>query len=215
MIRVVITEDHAIVRHGLRLLLETEGGFEVIGEAEHGGDLMGLLHILRPDVLLLDVAMPGIGGYETLQRLAGEYPGLPVLVLSMYPEEQYALRLIKAGAAGYLTKEAAPTQLVHAVRQVAAGRKFISPGVAELLAEQICGQGEEAPHQRLSAREYQVLCHIASGRTTSQIAECMALSVPTISTYRSRILAKMRMHTNAELIYYAVRMGLVGQLDNL
>ena len=209
MIKVIIADDHAIVRDGLRMVLEAAGDIEVIGEAENGADTLKLLQQMRPDVLLLDVAMPGLNGFDVVQRLNQKGEDLPVLVLSMYPEEQYALRFFKAGAAGYLAKDTASTQLVNAVHVVATGKKYISPEVATLLAETLSGAHEEESHERLSDREYQVMCHIGSGKTVSQIAEQMSLSVRTISTYRSRILAKMRMSTNAELTHYTIKHGLV------
>lgn len=209
MITVVIADDHAIVRDGLRMVLEATGNIAVVGEAENGAETLKLLQRTSPDVLLLDIAMPGLNGFDVVQRLNQKADRQPVLILSMYPEEQYTLRFFKTGAAGYLAKDSASTQLVNAVRIVAAGRKYISPEVAMLLAENLSGEHEQAPHERLSDREYQVMCHIGSGKTVSQIAEQMSLSVRTISTYRSRILAKMRMSTNAELTHYSIKHGLV------
>ncbi|MCW8918784.1 MAG: response regulator transcription factor [Gammaproteobacteria bacterium] len=210
MIRIIIADDHAIVRRGVRLILEEAGDMAVIAEAENGAQVLAQLRRETVDVLLLDIAMPGANGFEVLQRLQCEFPTVAVLILSMYPEEQYALRLLKAGAAGYLTKESAPNLLAQAVREVAAGRRFIGQRVAELLADRLSGgERDDALHLRLSDREYQVLCRIASGRTPTQIAEEMALSVRTVSTYRSRILAKMRMKTNAELTHYALKHDLI------
>jgi len=209
MIHVVLADDHAIVRDGLRMVLESTGDISVVGEAENGTETLKLLQQIKPDVLLLDVSMPGLNGFDVVQRMGQKDEQVPTLVLSMYPEEQYALRFIKAGAAGYLAKDAASTQLVNAVRMVASGRKYISPEVATLLAESLSGEHEQEAHELLSDREYQVMCHIGSGKTVSQIAEQMSLSVRTISTYRSRILAKMRMSTNAELTHYTIKHGLV------
>lgn len=208
MIKVVIADDHAIVRDGLKMVLEAAGDIEVLAEAENGEQALRLLQQLEPEVLLLDVGMPGLGGFDVLQRLMQKGSKIAVLVLSMYPEEQYAMRFLKTGAAGYMTKESASTQLVDAVRRVAQGKRYISPEVANLLADSLSGDHEELPHERLSDREYQVMVHIASGKTVSQIAEQMNLSVRTISTYRSRILAKMRLGSNAELTHYAIRHGL-------
>lgn len=208
MIQVFIADDHAIVRDGLRMVLEAAGDMEVIGEADSGEQTLRLLQKMQPDVLLLDVAMPGLGGFDVLQRLMQKDSNIAVLVLSMYPEEQYALRFLKTGASGYLTKETASTQLVDAVRKVSQGKRYISQEVANLLADNLSGAHEGLPHERLSDREYQVLCHIASGKTVSQIADQMSLSVRTISTYRSRNLAKMRMSSNAELTHYAIKHGL-------
>ena len=209
MIKVFIADDHAIVRDGLRMVLEAAGDIEVVGEAENGEQTLRLVKTVEPDVLLLDVAMPGLGGFDVFQRLMQRRSDIAVLVLSMYPEEQYALRFLKSGAAGYLTKGTASTQLVHAVREVSRGKRYLSPAVANLLAENLSGAHDELPHERLSDREYQVMAHISNGKTVSQIAEQMSLSVRTISTYRSRILAKMRMDTNAELTHYAIKQGLV------
>lgn len=208
MIRVMLADDHAIVRDGLRMVLEAEGDFVVVGEAENGAQTLKLLPQLKPDVLLLDISMPGLTGFDVVQRLNQKAEQTPVLILSMYPEEQYALRFFKAGAAGYVAKDAASTRLVDAVRVVASGRKYISPEVATLLAETLSGELDQAPHELLSDREYQVMCQIGSGKTVSQIAEQMSLSVRTISTYRARILAKMRMGTNAELTHYTIKHGL-------
>lgn len=209
MIKVFIVDDHALVREGLRMILSTAPDIEVVGEA-HSGEaaLMGLANC-ETDVLLLDMAMPGLSGYDVLQRLTQRKQRIAVLVLSMYPEEQYALRFMKSGASGYLTKEAVPSQLLAAIRQVAGGRRYVSPAVASLLADALCEPGESAPHERLSEREYQVLLHIASGKTPTQIAELMHLSVRTVSTYRSRILAKMRLTTSAELTRYAAINNLI------
>ena len=208
MIKVIIADDHAIVRDGLRMVLEASGDIEVVGETEDGEQTLKLLQTTWADVLVLDIAMPGLGGFDVLQRLKQKDSPVSVLMLSMYPEEQYAMRCLKAGASGYLTKESASTQLVDAVHKIAGGARYISPEVANLLAESLSGDHEQEPHERLSHREYQVMTQIASGKTISQIAEQMSLSVRTISTYRSRILAKMRMSTNAELTHYAVKHGL-------
>lgn len=209
MIKVIIVDDHEIMRRGLQLILASAEDIQVMAEAENGAAALKLLERQVPDVLLLDVAMPELGGHEVLQHIAKNHPELAVLVLSMYPEEQYALRLIKAGAAGYMTKDSAPTQLVAAIRQVASGKKYISPRVAELMADSLQHGGDEEPHNRLSTREFQVLCRIASGRTPTQIADEMELSVRTVSTYRARILAKMHMTTSAELTHYAIKHELV------
>lgn len=209
MIKVMIADDHAVVRDGLRMVLEASGDIEVVAEAENGEQTLAILHDVEPDVLLLDVAMPGLGGFDVLQRMMQKNSKVAVLVLSMYPEEQYALRFLKTGASGYLTKDTASKELVSAVHKVARGQRYISSEVADLLAQNITGNHEELPHERLSDREYQVMCHIASGKTVSQIGEQMSLSVRTISTYRSRIMAKMRMSSNAELTHYAIKHGLV------
>lgn len=211
MIKVLIADDHAIVRRGLRQILDDSGSMTVVGEAEDG---IGAVQQVRAlgggvDVALLDISMPGKSGIDALKMIKDEAPRLPVLILSMYPEEQYAVRLIKAGAAGYMTKESAPQALVDAIRKVASGKKYISPSVAEMLAEELGGRNSGALHTSLSDREYQVLLKLASGKTVSDIGQEMALSVKTISTYRSRILAKMRLKNNAELTHYVITHQLV------
>lgn len=214
MIRVLIADDHAIVRQGLKRILADTDDLAVAGEAASGVEVMQQIRGCGReggncpfDIVLMDVAMPGRSGIDVLKQIKEEMPKLPVLVLSMYPEDQYAVRLIKAGAAGYLTKESAPELLVEAIRKVAAGKKYISPAVAEILAEEIGGHGPQ--HAVLSDREYQILLQIASGKTVSEIAAALSLSVKTVSTYRARVLEKMRMKNNAELTHYAIRNQLV------
>lgn len=210
MIRVLIADDHAIVRQGLRQILSDTPDMTVGGEAANGVEVLQKLRSEGPwDVLLLDVAMPGKNGIDTLKQVKTEFPRLPVLVLSMYPEDQYAVRLLKAGAAAYLTKESAPEQLVTAIRTVAAGRRYISPTVAELLAAQLDRDTEQPPHAGLSDREFEILRLLASGLTVSDIATQLSLSVKTVSTYRTRLLTKMQLRNNAELTHYAIRNGLV------
>lgn len=211
MIKVLIADDHAIVRRGLRQILDDSGCMTVVAEAEDGAGAVQQVRALGSgvDVALLDISMPGKSGIDALKMIRDEAPRLPVLILSMYPEEQYAVRLIKAGAAGYMTKESAPQDLVDAIRKVASGKKYISPSVAEMLAEEVGGGNAGALHAGLSDREYQVLLKLASGKTVSDVAEEMALSVKTISTYRGRILAKMRLKNNAELTHYAITHQLV------
>jgi len=209
MIRTVIADDHAIVRQGLRQILEAQPDFEVVGEAAHYGEVMQLVRHIPCDVLVLDIAMPGKNGIETLKQIKRELPKLPVLILSMYPEDQYAVRALKAGAAGYLTKMSAAEQLVGALRQVARGRKYITPELAESLAESIGGDTDAPAHERLSDREFQTLRLIAGGRTLTQIGEELSLSPKTVSVYRARLLAKLQLATNAELTRYALENGLV------
>lgn len=206
MIRVLIADDHAIVRHGLKQILADSGCMAVVAEAESGMEAVQKVRTLSGaiDVALLDISMPGKSGIDALKMIRDEAPGLPVLILSMYPEEQYAVRLIRAGAAGYMTKESAPQALVEAILRVASGKKYISPSVAEMLAEEVGGGNSSSLHATLSDREYQILIHLASGKTVSGIAEEMTLSVKTISTYRSRILGKMRLKNNAELTHYVI-----------
>lgn len=203
MIKVFIADDHALLREGLRMILSAAPDIEVAGEADNGEAVLSAIASTDADVLLLDMAMPGLSGYDVLRHLMQRNHKIAVLILSMYPEEQYALRFLKSGAVGYLTKESAPSQLLSAVRAAAAGRRYITPTVATLLADAVCETSEGAPHERLSEREYQVLLHIASGKTPTQIAELMHLSVRTVSTYRSRILVKMRLNNSAEITRYA------------
>ncbi|MBL8473083.1 MAG: response regulator transcription factor [Rhodocyclaceae bacterium] len=208
-IRILIADDHAIVRHGLRQIVADAEEFEVAGEAQDGVECMQKLRQDVFDLLMLDVSMPIRNGIDTLKLVRKEFPRLPVLVLSMHPEDQYAIRALKAGASGYLTKQSAPEQLVTALRQVASGKKFISPSLALELADAITKDTDKPPHEQLSDREYQTLCMIASGKTLSNIAEELNLSVKTVSVYRTRLLEKMGLKNNAELTHYAMKQGLV------
>lgn len=207
-INVLIADDHAIVRQGLKQILSETDDLIVSGEAEDGADALRLARHAPWNVFLLDITMPNRNGIDTLKALKKEFPRQPVLMLSMHAEEQYAVRAIQAGAAGYLTKQSAPEQLVTAIRQVARGEKYISPTLAARLAEVVAG-GERAPHESITNREYQVLVLIASGRTLTQIAEELNLTVATVSTYRRRLLEKMNLKSTAELIHYGLRHGLV------
>ena len=207
-IHVLIADDHAIVRQGLKHILSETEDLLVAGEAEDGVEALRLARHQRWDVFLLDVSMPNRNGIDTLKQLKKEFPRLPVLILSMHPEEHYAVRAIKSGAAGYLTKQSAPELLVTAIRQVAGGKRFISPTLAEHLAAAISDDGEKLPHERITDREYQVLSRISSGKTITQIADELSLSVKTVSEYRKRLLEKMRLETTAELIRYGVEHGL-------
>lgn len=208
-IRILIADDHAIVRHGLRQILSELEDMVVTGEAKNGLQALQLVRQGEWDVVLLDVSMPDRNGIDTLKQLKKEYPKLPVLMLSMHPEEHYAIRALKAGASGYLTKQSAPEQLVTAIRQVASGKKYVSPSLAEELANAISDDSDKAPHEKLSDREYQTLCMIASGRTLSQIAAELKLSTKTVSVYRARLLEKMQLKNNAELTHYGLKNGLV------
>ncbi len=209
MIRLLIADDHAIVREGLKQIVAEIGDMSVDGEASNGQQVMELVRQRDWDVVLLDLAMPGRGGIDTLRQLKREKPDLPVLILSIYPEDQYAVRALKDGAAGYLTKESAPEELVKAIRKAAKGGKYVSPALAERLAYELETDADKPPHERLSDREYQVMLMLASGKTVGQIAEELSLSVKTVSTNRARLLRKMGMRTNAALIYYAVKRQLV------
>lgn len=209
MIRILIADDHAVVRRGLKQIVAEEPDMAVLGEAQNAPEALQELRARDWDVLVLDITMPGRGGLEVLREARASRPGLPVLVLSTHPEEQYAVRALRAGAAGYLTKETAPEELVKAIRKVHGGGKYVSPALAEQLAAGLSEGAEKPPHERLTDREYEVLRLLASGQTVSQVADQLSLSVKTVSTYRARILEKMGMHTNAELTSYAVRHGLV------
>lgn len=209
MIRVLIADDHTIVRKGIKQILADTPDIEVGGEAANGKQVLALSRKHDWDVVLLDIAMPGENGLDTFKQLKKEKPHLPVLMLSMYPEEQYAIRCIKAGVSGYLTKESAPEELIAAIRKVAGGGKYISVSLSEKLALYIEEDTGKPLHERLSDREYQVVLMIAAGKTVSQIADELSLSVKTISTNRTRALNKLGMHNNAEITHYAIKHGLV------
>ena len=208
-IHVLIADDHAIVRQGLRLILSETDDLVVAGEAEDGADAMVLARQQHWDVFLLDVTMPNRDGIDTLKQLKKEFPRAPVLILSMHPEEQFAVRALKAGASGYLNKQSAPEQLVTAIRQVAIGKKYVSAAVAQQLANAISDDSDKPPHERITDREYQVLSLIASGKSLTQVAETLNLGVATVSTYRARLLEKMGLRSTAELIRYGLEHGLV------
>ncbi len=208
-IRVFIADDHAIVRAGLKQILAEERDISVVGEAETGRDAIKLFRKSRCNVLLLDISLPDRNGIEVLKQIKDDKPELAVLMLSMHREDQYAIRSLKAGAAGYLTKQSAPRELVGAIRQVAAGQRYVSAQLAQVLAAQIGDDHEKPAHEGLSDREYQTLMMIASGKTVSEIARDLSLSVKTVSEYRSRLLAKMKLKTSAELTHYAIRNQLI------
>lgn len=210
-IKILIADDHAIVREGLKQILADTKDIVVAGDAENGNDAIKLArNKADSDVLLLDISMPDRSGIEVLKQIKKESPKMAVLMLSMHREDQYAIRSLKAGAAGYLNKQSAPAELVDAIRLVASGRKYISPALAQELANQVGDENREVPpHETLSDREYQTLVMIASGKTVSDIAAELALSVKTISMYRSRLLQKMKMRHNAELTHYAIKNHLV------
>ena len=209
MINILIADDHAVVRKGLRQILTETPDLRVLDEAVDGEDVLEKVKKKSYDVIVLDISMPGMSGIDVLKRLNVEYPQLPVLVLSIYSEDQYALRVLKSGASGYLTKESAPGELVSAIRKVAKGGKYVSAYLAEKLAFGLTTPAKVNPIEHLSDREMQVLCMIASGKTISEIAKDISLSVKTVSTYRRRILTKMKLKNNAELTHYAIRNNLV------
>lgn len=208
-IKVLIADDHTLVRKGLKQLLLESGAVKTVDEARDGKETISKISARGYSAVLLDISFPGRSGIDVLRQLKTLRPKLPVLILSMHPEEQYAVRALKAGAAGYLTKESAPAELIEAIRKVAKGEKYITPSLADKLAVEIGEPSEDLPHERLSDREYQVMCMIASGMTIKEIAGSLNLSAKTISTHRARILGKMQMKNNAHLTHYAIKLGLV------
>jgi two-component system invasion response regulator UvrY len=208
-IRVFIADDHAIVREGLKQILAESRDIVVAGEAENGVDALKLFRKASCHVMLLDISMPDRSGIDVLKQLKKDHPDLAVLMLSMHREDQYAIRSLKAGAAGYVTKQSAPRELVTAIRQVAAGQKYVSAALAQALASQVGEDHEGALHDSLSDREYQTLTMIASGKTVSAIAQELSLSVKTISEYRARLLVKMKLKNSAELTHYAIKNQLI------
>lgn len=209
MIKVLIVDDHPIMRKGLKQVLLEASDIVVAGEASNGQEALSQVLENEFQVVLLDISMPGRSGLEVLSQLKSLRPSLNILILSTYPEEQYAVRALKSSASGYLTKESLPEELIAAIRKVSDGGKYVSAALAEKLAFDLAGDATKPLHEALSDREYQVMCMIASGKTVKVIADELALSVKTISTYRRRILDKMQMKNNAELTHYAIRQGLV------
>lgn len=205
MIKILIADDHTIFREGLKHILAEYPDVIVADEASNGQEVLDKIWNNNYDMVLLDISMPGITGLDVLKQLKNDKPKLPVLVLSMHPEEQYAVRLIRAGASGYLTKESAPDELITAIRKISQGRKYITSSLAERLAFEVEVDSEKPPHDILSDREYQVLRMIAEGKTVKYIAKELSLSIKTVSTYRTRIMEKMKMTTNAELMHYAMK----------
>jgi len=209
VIRVLVADDHAIVRRGLKLILSEEFERVVVGEAQNGKELIEQIEKDDWEVVVLDITMPGRSGLDLLKEIKRLRPQLPVLILSMHSEDQFAVRAFKAGAAGYMTKEKAPEELVKAIKKVLAGGKYVSATLAETLVSGLEADTDKPAYESLSDREYQVLRMIASGKTVKEIADELSLSMKTISTYRTRILEKLRMRTNAELTYYALANKLV------
>jgi DNA-binding NarL/FixJ family response regulator len=207
--RVLIADDHPVVRHGLRQMLQQESDVTVVGEARDGQEVIDLCGRVAWDVAVVDYHMPGKNGLELVKELRQRYPGRSVLILSMYPEDTYAVRALKAGASGYLTKESAPEDLVAAIRKVAAGGKYVTPALGERLALDLEDSRGAPTHEMLSDREYQIMWMIVSGKALTQIGQELGLSPNTISTYRARILRKMGMKNNAELLHYAIQHHLV------
>jgi DNA-binding NarL/FixJ family response regulator len=204
MIRILIADDHTVVRKGLKQILLEEFPSAQIEEVADTESLLSKVMASEWDVVISDLSMPGRTGLEALREIKQGYPKLPVLILSVYPEEQYALRVLKAGASGYLNKDSAPDELVNAVQRVLLGRKYITPSIAEKIATTLYQDQDKLPHEALSDREFIVLKLIASGKSVSEIADMLSLSVTTISTYRARLMTKMNIKTNTELILYAI-----------
>jgi two-component system invasion response regulator UvrY len=209
MLTILIADDHPVFRRGLKQIIAEASDMVVADEAIDGWEVLNKVRADNYDVVLLDISMPGKTGIDVLSELKNEKPGLRILMLSMHPEEQYAVRALRAGASGYLTKESAPDELIAAIRKVSTGGKYVSSSMAEKLASVVQENAEQLPHERLSDREYRVMCMIASGKTVSEIAKELSLSVKTISTYRSRILQKMKMKNNSELTRYAISKSLI------
>jgi two-component system, NarL family, invasion response regulator UvrY len=209
MLRVLIADDHPVFRRGLKQIIDDTPDMFVADEAIDGWEALHKATTGDYDVVLLDISLPFKNGLDVLSQLKAARPALPVLMLSMHPEEQYAVRALKTGASGYLTKESAPEEMLSAIRKVSRGGKYVSASLAETLASMLNEDDERLPHEALSNREYQVMCLIASGKSVSEIAQELSLSVKTVSTYRARILKKLRMTNNAELIRYATKNELV------
>jgi DNA-binding NarL/FixJ family response regulator len=209
MLKILIADDHPIVRQGLKQILSEEFDEVTFGEAKNSQEVLDLVREKSWNMVILDITMPGRGGLDVLKELKGQDPKLPVLVLSMHPEDQYAVRVLKAGASGYLTKGSVQEELIKAIKKILGGGKYVSPSLAEKMAFNLETKTEKPLHEILSDREYQVMIMIASGKTVSGIAEELSLSVKTIGTYRTRILEKMKIKTNAELTHYAIKNKLV------
>ncbi len=209
MIRIGIVDDHAIVRSGLRQFLSEHVDLRVTGEAVNGREALDLARGGDVDVLLMDISMPDQSGIDALAAIKARFPDLPVLILSGFPEAHYATTLLRQGASGYINKEADPEEIVKAIHTVVRGRRYITPAVAELLADGVAGGQDQPAHQALSERELQVFLRLARGETIGHMAESMFLSVKTVSTYRTRVLEKLKLQTNSDLTYYALKNGLI------
>jgi DNA-binding NarL/FixJ family response regulator len=207
-IKILVADDHPVVRNGLKEILATLGGNVVLGEAVSGADVLDKIAREQWNVVLLDITMPGMSGLDTLKEIKASHPALSVLVLSMHPEDQFAIRALRAGASGYLTKDRPPGDLIQAVRKVLEGGKYVSESLAEKMAIYLGPDAPHAPHETLSDREYEVLRLIAAGHSVTEISKSLALSVKTVSTYRARLLQKMGLRSNADLVQYAIRNNL-------
>ena len=204
MIRIFITDDHSLIREGLKKIINDEKDISIIGEAGNAKDTMSFVLSKNIDMLILDLNLPDKSGLDLLKELKSLKPELKILILSMHPEDRFAMRVLRAGASGYITKESVGEELVRAIRKVYNGGKYVSESLAEMLAFEIQGGGDKPIHEVLSDREFQVLQMIASGKTLAEISEALSLAVTTISTYRARVLEKLNLHSNAELIHYAI-----------
>ncbi len=209
MIRILIADDHPLVRKGLRQVLEEEVDFQIVGEAVDASDLVEKLHASAIDVVVTDLSMPGRNGLDLVADVKRLFPDIPILVLSMHPEDRFAVRALKAGVSGYLTKETPPEIIVSAIRKIHSGRKYITPSLAEKLASEIEAPVGQTPHQALSNREYQIMCALASGKKIKDIADELSISVHTVNTYKSRIMEKMNMKSVTELTLYAIENHLI------
>jgi len=208
MIRVIIVDDHPVVRRGLKQIIAAEQEMQVVGEAENAGEALRVIRRTACDAVVLDITLPDGSGLDVLSQLKSERPTLPVLIMSIHEEEQYALRVLKAGASGYLMKNSIPEELIKAIRKITSGGKYVSTSLAERLASEFASPGK-SPHENLSDREFQILCLIASGKSLKEIGEALCISGKTVSSYRARILEKMNMSTNADLTRYALEHDLI------
>jgi two-component system invasion response regulator UvrY len=209
MIKILVVDDHAVVRAGVHYFIADIPNMQIGGEAATAEEAIRLIRSQEWDIVLLDIAMPDKSGVEVLKQIKREKPELPVLILSMHPENRYAVQMLRSGAGGYVQKEALATELVTAINTILRGHKYISPGVAELLTADINTDGQKPLHETLSAREYEIFCKLSQGEGVTKIADTLCLSVKTVSTYRTRILQKMNMTNNADIIYYAIKENLI------
>jgi len=209
MIKIIIADDHTIVRKGIKQLLEENDSIQVVDEASNGQELLEKIKKNKINLVLLDISMPGRSGIDILKQIKNDHPDLPVLILSMYPEEQYAIRALKSGASGYITKDSAPEELLTAIKKIISGRKYISSNLAEKLASELTDNSGKSLHEKLSDREYEIMIMISSGKKINQIAEDLFLSVKTVSTYRSRILEKTNLKNNVEITRYVMENKLI------
>lgn len=208
MIRIITVDDHPVVRRGLKQIIAAEQDMQVVGEAENAREALLVIRRTACDAVVLDITLPDASGLDVLTQLKSERPTLPVLIMSIHDEEHYALRVLKAGASGYLMKNSIPEELIQAIRKITSGGKYISPSLAERLASEFASPGK-LPHERLSDREFQIMCLIASGKPLKEIGRTLCISDKTVSTYRARVLDKMNMKTNADLVGYALKNRLI------